>query len=516
MTMTDNKIPTRKGLTRWAVVTGLVAMMALSGAPAMGSESEDSDHAMGGDNEHWSRIPEGAGQGYNADNVPERPKRILLFGDAYLGTGTLQRGFRAPGGAQVQPTLYLFGTYRTALQSFDGPFPSGQFERVNEWANRLDLFANLQLTGTERVLLGVTPLSDLENVNFAGYVFDPDFDPRRGGVSSGWQDQAFSPRINTAFFEGEFGSLFRGIRGDDAEDFKKWDIGFAVGRQPLFYQEGMLINDTVDGIGITANSIPIKGGTNLQVTGFYAFNNINRDRNFKVQGREFWGLFTRADLQKTTIRADFVYNLDDGSDVSQRSPSTTGQDSDGIHWGLAAIQRIGHINTAFRVLGSHAFDEETDALSDGYLLFAETSWTPPYTEDNVYFNVFWGIDNFSSASRGPTVGGPLGRVGLAFASVGLGRYLAPIPNRVDNSYGFSAGREWLFDDSRKQLALELSGRFPTETTGFGALPDDLLAVAVNYRQAFGQHYILTVGGFGATAGGGEYPTGARIEMLYTF
>jgi len=511
MAISDNKRQTRTGLTSWAVMAGLVAVLALNAPPAGAAEGGDGD-----DHGHSSRIPEGAGRGYDPNRVPERPERLLLFGDAYLGTGRLQRGFEAPGGAQIQPTLYLFGTYRTALQTFNGPFPSGEFETVSEWANFLSVFGNFQMTGTERVLVEVQPLSDRDNVNFAGYVFEPDFDPRRGGVSDGWQDEAYSAEITTAFFEGEFGSLFRGIRGWEAENFKKWDIGFAVGRQPLFYQEGMLINDTVDAIGITANSIPIKGGTNLQITGMYAFDEIHRDRNFQADGREFWGLFTRADFQKSTVRADFVYNLDDGSDISQRSPQTTGQDSDGIHWGISAIQRIGHFATAFRVLGSHAFDEETDALSDGYLLFAETAWTPPYTDDNIYFNVFWGIDNFSSASRGPTVGGPLGRVGIAFASVGLGRYLAPIPNRADNSFGFATGRTWLFDDFRRQFTFELAGRFPTEETGFGALPDDVVAVAGNFRQAFGQHFILTVGGFVGSAGGGEVPYGARAEMLYTF
>jgi len=66
------------------------------------------------------------------------------------------------------------------------------------------------------------------------------------------------------------------------------------------------------------------------------------------------------------------------------------------------------------------------------------------------------------------------------------------------------------------LSAELAGRFPTEETGFGALPDDVVAVAGNFRQAFGQHFILTVGGFVGSAGGGEVPYGARAEMLYTF
>lgn len=504
---------TRSGVAAWAVVTGLAVMLAMPGTPAGAASGDDEEHAGdSGGAHHQSRIPEDAGRGYDPDNVPERPKRLLLFGDPYLGTGTLQESFRAPGGAEMQPTFYLFGTYRTALQSFRGPFPDGSFDTVNEWANVLTLFGNLQLTGTERVVIGLQPLHERDDLNFAGHVFDPEFDPRRGGVSDGFQDDVYNADIRTLFFEGEIGSLLRGLRGWEAEDFAKWDLGFSIGRQPLFYQEGMLINDTVDGVGLTANSIPIKGGTNLQVTGFYGFDEIHRDNNFQFDGREFWGLFTRADFQDTTVRADAVYNLDDGSE--------SGEDSDGVHWGVSAIQRIGHFNTAFRVLGSHALDEETDALSDGYLLFTETSWTPPYTDDNIYVNAFWGIDNFSSVSRDPTVGGPLGRHGINFASVGLGRYLAPIPNRVDESFGFAVGREWLFDDFRKQFTLELGSRHftadPDDPPGFGVLPNDVVSLAGNYRQAFGQHFILTIGGFAASFGDGEEGHGARVEMLYTF
>ena len=34
----------------------------------------------------------------------------------------------------------------------------------------------------------------------------------------------------------------------------------------------------------------------------------------------------------------------------------------------------------------------------------------------MYANVFWGIDRFASAARGPTTGGPLGRTGILIAA----------------------------------------------------------------------------------------------------
>ena len=39
--------------------------------------------------------------------------------------------------------------------------------------------------------------------------------------------------------------------------------------------------------------------------------------------------------------------------------------SDGLYWGLGAIQRIGQTNTTFRIVGSEALDEPSSAVSSG-------------------------------------------------------------------------------------------------------------------------------------------------------
>ncbi len=500
----NTKKSKRRSCTRaaaWAMVAGLLVALALPGAAAASDDSKDKSQQS--DDGHWSRIPEGAGLGYNPNNVPGRPKRLNIFGDPFLGTGHLQEGFKLPGGAIVQPSLYVYGTYRTALQSFKEPLEGQSFDTVNEWANRLDLFGNLQLTGTERIVVGFMPLDKRDQLKFAGYSFDPESDPRGAGIDSGWVSE-FNANVTTAFFEGEFGSLFRGIRGWKPQNFKKWDVGFSVGRQPISYQEGMLINDTIDAVGITANSLPIKGGSNLQITGLWGFGELNLDNNVERGSRDLFGLFTSMDFPKSTIDIDAVYTAD----------HKTG--NDGLYWAVGSVQRIGYLNTAFRVLGSYATKEDTDAVSDGYLLFAQTSWTPPYTEDNIYLNVFWGIDHFASASRDPAAGGPLGQVGINFASPALGRYLSPISSRADDSVGFAAGREWLFDDSRKQFILELGGKHYTANSGFGVTGNDVISLAGRYQQAIGQHAVLDLELFAAHIDSSNDGHGARAELQYTF
>ena len=87
------------------------------------------------------------------EQSPNRPKPIVELGNPFLAQGLIGPGFTLPTGATWQPALLVFGSYRSVMQAFDT-----EGGNVSEWSNRLDLFANLTLAGTERVLLGLRPL----------------------------------------------------------------------------------------------------------------------------------------------------------------------------------------------------------------------------------------------------------------------------------------------------------------------------------------------------------------------
>jgi hypothetical protein len=448
-----------------------------------------SDGTYGG---HKSRIPKGAGRGYDPSKIPERPERLTLFGEPFLGTGELGDGFEMPGGAVWRPRLHLFGTYRTALQAFNNGDTT-----FSEWANRLDLFGNLQLTSTERIVAGIQFINDIDNGKFSGYNFNPEQDPLGRG-DEGWVN-GFNTDLRTLFFEGEIGQLIPDVRGYESEDFDTLDIGFSVGRQPLFKQDGLLINDTVDSVGLTFNNIRIPGGSNLQLTSIYGWNEVHRGDNRERDQQHLLGLFGRADLPERTLQGDLLYSIDDD-----------GQ-NDGLFWGMGSVQRMGHFNTAFRVLGSHATRGESPAVRDGYLLFGEVSWTPPYTYDNAYLTGFWGIDEFTSAARGPLAGGPLGQAGITFAAIGLGRYGAPITNNPDEAFGGAVGYRWLFDDKRTHLTVELGGRRSTQSQG-----DATGALTGRFQKAIGQHTIIQFDLFGSVQESRDPGFGGRVEFRYTF
>ena len=417
-------------------------------------------------------------------DLPPRTPPILEIGDAFLGTGNLKPGFRLPTGAVWQPRFWVYGTQRTAIQHFD----NGPGESTTEWMNRLDIFGNLQLTGTERILIGFTPLHD--ETDFTGQIFDPDSD-------EGFQNN-LNLDIQTLFFEGDLAELFPNW---DYTDSTSNDIGFSIGRQNILFQDGILIADTMDGIGFSRNNVRFQGVpwlVNLRSTFFFAWNDIHRNDNVEDKDAKLYGLFTQLDTLKSTINADIVYV----------ESSSIGDDL--ISASIDAIQRIGKLNTTFRIAASTAPGRKSLQADDGVLLFAEVSWIPAYTHDNAYINAFVSIDNFTSPARGPLNGGPLGRTGLLFAAPGVGRVAPAIGNRMGDSLGLIAGYQKFFKN-RRQLIIEVGGR-----VGDGNEQNDTIGAALRFQQAIGRRVVAGINTYISDADviGTRY--GLRGEILIKY
>jgi hypothetical protein len=435
--------------------------------------------------ERTSRISDEAVTELDLESMPKRPKPILDLGPKFLGNGNISRGIELPTGAVWQPALMVFGTYRSALQSF-----TRSDETSSEWAHRLDLFANLQLTGSERFLIGMRPLQD--EGRFTSYQFEPNLEELN---ERGWQEET-SAQLTTFFFEGDFGELFPNL---DPEDRKHYDLGFSIGRQLLNYQAGMLLNDTIDAIGVTRNTLLPKGGSDLQVTLLYGWDEIHRGDNIERDDLALYGLFFATDRPKTTINLDLVY-VDDKSFI----------DADGFYYGISDVRRIGHYNLSSRVLGSKALNEECAGVGDGHLVFAELSWTPAWSDNNIYINAFAAFDNFTSAARDPSVGGPLGRSGILFQAIGLGRYGAPLVNRATEVVGGAVGMQWFISPIVNQFIFELGVRQETQTD------KGSLAAGMRYRHVLGQHVVAQVDVFAAANESRENDYGGRFELRVEF
>jgi hypothetical protein len=434
--------------------------------------------------------------GLQRQRVPPRPTPLLevfpasLRGDPYLSTGELRPGYELPTGAVLQPQLVVFGTLRVAGQYFNSGPNDGRTLRTSEVASRLDLFANLRLTETERLLVGFEPLD--RNGQFTSYIFEP-------RSERGWRERfQLGPRI--LFFEGDFGQIFPRL---DPADTGLLDWGFAVGRQPLFLQNGILLNDNIDSLGITRNTLFTLGTSNWKTTGLVGLTaledpgNLARDRKIV-----FGGLSSSIDTAPTTIDVDLIYKT---------SPRT----GNAVSGGLAFTQRIQGFNTSLRAVASIPTERRDDTNSLGAVLMAETSWIPTGRDDTLYLNAFLGIDRFASVSRSPSVGGPLSRVGILYEAVGIGQYRSALDSFPDKSIGGALGYQLFFNEKRDQVVFELGGRThirseKTEKPAAGAF-------GVRFQHAMGRHLIFIVDGFvGGQETVHEVQRGIRLEMATKF
>lgn len=411
------------------------------------------------------------------DDVPPRPQPLLELGTPFMHPGPIGGGFELPTGAIWQPNFLVYGTYRTGFVGVDRGAPQ------SEWANRLDLFGNLQLSGTERILVGLRPLDE-------------------DGVFSGRRHEPFSEsvdgsntRVETLFFEGEIGEIFPAL---DPHDFGQKDIGFSVGRQPISFQGGQLIDDNLDVVAFTRNSLDIGDVSNLRITALFAWDDIHRGGGVEDETARLYGLLGEADLTGSTVEVDVIR-------------STSDLTGDALFAGVSVTQRLGHLNSTVRINTSQP-DEESSATTRGTLLFSELSWTPHHSEDLVYLDAFVGLDRYSSAARNPLAGGPLGRTGILFAATGLGTVGAPLGNDADNAAGAAFGRQFIFNEGREQLILEMGARSATDGSDQSAA-----AIGCRYQRAFGQHLIVAYDLYGGYREQGEDDfVGGRVELLFKF
>lgn len=431
-----------------------------------------------------SRLSDIAPPFLDDDDLSPRTPPILEIGDAFLGTGNIAPGFTLPTGAVWQPRFWVFGQFNSAIQAWD----RGDGDLQAEWVNRLDIFGNLQLTGTERVVIGLQPLQD-QRGRHAGYQFEPD-------------DEGFEPfnaNIRTLFFEGDFAELFPNL---DAGDFSTNDLGFSIGRQNLSFQDGFLVNDIVDMVGITRNNLRFNGVAwlnNARISAVYAWNEIHRDNNREDKDADMVAVFSQWDTTFSTIDADIAYvisNDESGGDL--------------VAAGISGAQRFGGISTTIRALGSWAPSVRSRQADNGALFFTEVAWTPPYSYNILYLNAFASINNFRSATRDTLAGGPLGRTGFIFAARGIGSYPPALSNRADQAYGAAVGYQMFFDNLRRQVVVEVGGRADNSDTFSGA------GLAARFQQALGTRYIVQVDGFGSVRDNGDLGYGVRSEFIVKF
>ncbi|MGD8323580.1 MAG: hypothetical protein PVF50_04370 [Gammaproteobacteria bacterium] len=440
------------------------------------------------------------------EGFPARPRPLLELGSPFLGTGPIRDGFRIPGGAILQPSFLLFGTFRTSVSTLDD-----EAARTSRWANRLDLFGNVYFTQTERLVFGLRPL-DQSNPqggrSFSGYT-SIESDNDKTSVSNN-HFNLDSDSISHLFFEGDFGELFPNL---DDNDTRSMDFGFAIGRQPINFQDGLLINDSIDALGITRNNLRAGRAVSYRITALVGWNEINRNtgttadltRNAEADSARLFGFFNEIDWRATTVSLDAIY-VTGGTfrGVGLSGEPVEVEAGDGVYFGAGLVQRFGSLNTSFRLLASTPVGDDPPAPADpligdpvaqGALAFAEFSWTPKGNHNFAYATAFLAVDNYRAAALDPNVPGPLARMGILFAGSAVGDPGA-ISGEASEAAGLTFGHQWFFAGTRRQLLLETGVRYSTqdclETT---ICAPDTIALGVRYQVALGRRGVLVVDGY---------------------
>ncbi|GAB5451209.1 MAG: hypothetical protein Hals2KO_15370 [Halioglobus sp.] len=426
------------------------------------------------------------------DKVPERVPPILEIGDTFLGAGNIKPGFTLPTGAVWQPNLIVWGNFRTALGYVDDEVVTGDDE-LSEWANRLDLFAQVSLSQTDRIVLGVRTFDEnslAEDGGFAGKRWEPD-------------SRTIDPELDLslAFLEINLAELFPGRKQTKpgGNQRRALDIDVAIGRQTIVFQGGVLVNDNMDALAVSKNNLSLfPNSTNTRAAFVYAWNEVNRGDNREDGEANFYGMFTETDFAKSTVNFD----------IAGIESDETG---DAVYLGLSATQRIRKINTTFRLVHSEPLDDSTDQSTQGTVATAEINWTPAHTYNNIYTNFFWAEDEFNSASRDFANGGPLNLVGILYAATGLGNYPAPLGNNAINSFGGAVGYQMFFQQNRRQLILELGGRTDTDNTDRRQI-----AAGARFQQAIGNRFVFRFDAYVSELQKFDAGWGARTELQVKF
>ena len=414
-------------------------------------------------------------------NFPPRPKPVFELFQDYVNEGEYCCEFELPTGMVVSPGLLLYGFINTGLEVTD----NGVADTAVDLVTRLDLFLNLTLSGTERILVGVSPLED-EGGPRTRYSFQP---------NSGFINES-NIRLTTAFFEGELSEIFPKI---DWLGRLPLDYEFSIGRQRVIIQDGLLINDMLDSLAVTRSTIPFPGSNFARIGGFVAVNNVQRSNHIDDPHGELYGIFTSADIAHSTIDLDLVY--------------VDSSDAIGDQFNIGASYTHGYVileravDTKVHLSSSFTPDQETAQATDGTLLYTSFSWAPKRTDDIMYVNLFGAIGDYAPAAR--ERGGPLGLTGLLFAPNGLAG--PAINNGAKDSFGGSIGYQLIWPTLDRNLVFEIGGK---KDDSHGEV--DRVGAAIRYAQKIHTHVFFEVGGFAVMQEDIDDAFGIRTKINIVF
>jgi hypothetical protein len=416
-----------------------------------------------------------------------------------LGRRLYDRGAYAPRPTwlgvknPINSHLMAYGDLRVGAAYYDNGVASssGKTEQ-SVIATRLNLDMDLAITATERIHAFVRPFDS--NGSFTRYQIS-------GGAKDDEFVDEFDFALDTLFFEGDMGAMLQGWTGRT----NSIDLPIALGRVPLFTQNGIWLDDAFNGLamGITAKNSPSLDISNMDLTFFAGFKQVttaavpNSNDDAKV-----FGLAGFADLRKGYTELGYGYIDADDSDLSYHNVTA------------AFTKRYrGRLANSVRVIGNFGQSAATKT-ADGVLVLVENSLIPRRPVNAVpspanlvpYFNFFAGFDTPQPLARAADSGGVLKNTGINFESDGLTGY-PTLDASGQESYGGAVGVEYLFSLER-QIVLEgaVVERMSDSTLG------SQYALGARYQHKISNAWILRLDAMHGWREGLKNVYGARVEI----
>lgn len=391
----------------------------------------------------------------------------------------------------VQPKFYVYGDYRTALAYNDNV---GNEQTV--WANRLNLDLDLWITDTERLHAFWGPMD--ERNQFSGFFYD------NGRVNTNDAWDGWDERTDTMYFEGDLGSIVNGFRGS----YSNLDLPFAVGLIPLFFQNGIWVEDAFVGAAATipARNNPVLDWSNFDTTVFVGFDEVTSNRAFNGdnEAANIVGLTTFIESRGGYLEVGYAF-LDDSQNQGRS-----------YHNFATSYTRryLNLLSNSMRVIVNTGQDGPRDQrTADGVLLLMENSFLTrnPY---NVipYLNLFAGFGTPQSAAR---LQGPLKNTGINFESDLLTGYPL-LDDSANNTYGGAVGLDLLGHCFEQQLIVEFAALQAFDDPAARVAPGDQYAVGVRYQKPLSHTLIFRADAMHGWLENSDDITGARMELRRKF
>jgi hypothetical protein len=398
----------------------------------------------------------------------------------------------------------VYGDMRSA-----GGYSKNQDNEKARVATRLNIDVDAQLTATERIHAFFRPFDKAANPNGKNppnlhNITNAEFGGADG--NGGGDEFVLDLQPETLFFEGDLGPIAQGVSGVRNDK----DLPFAVGKIPLFFQNGVWLEDAFVGGAFTipAMNSPRFDISNMDVTFFAGFDDVSSGA-IKTAGTQTEG---GTDLIGVT---SFIETHEGYAEVGAgfASNERDGPDRQSLNVTAAWTKRYWTwLSNSLRVIVNGG-----NNTKEGALFLCENSFRTrqPYTL-LPYLNMFVGIGDPESLARDAGAGGVLKNTGINFEADALTLF----PKLDDTGHdraGAAFGLEYLPNlftaPHRQQIVVELAAltSYANGPSAAGA-PGDEVGIGARYQIALTSSWILRFDAMVATVEDGDDLSGVRFEI----